>query len=63
MREAAQELREHVQCEGDGKENRIGNVWIFKYLGSRFRADGDQLTDVKERITAATITAGKIRNI
>ena len=32
-------------------------------MGSLFRADGDQYTDVKARIGAATSTAGKMRNI
>ena len=63
MRKEAQKQRKHVQCEGEGKENRISNVWVFKYLGSRFRADGDQLADVKARIATATTTAGKMRSI
>ena len=63
MRKEAQKTREHVQCEGEGEENRISNVWVTKYLGSWFRADGDQLTDVKARIATATTTAGKMRNI
>ena len=56
---AAQAAKPHVTCEGD----QIENVWVFKYLGSRFRADGDQLADVKARIAAATSTAGKMRSI
>ena len=46
-------------CEGE----EIENVWTFKYLGSIFRADGDQTTDIKARIAAATTVAGKMRNI
>ena len=56
---AAQDAKEHVNCE----ENELDNVWLFKYLGSLFRADGDQYTDVKAHIAAATPTAGKMRNI
>ena len=50
-----QERKCHVVCEG----KPIENVWIFKYLGSRFRADGSQLADVKARIGAATSAAAK----
>ena len=55
----AQDAKEHVKCE----DKELDNVWLFKYLGSLFRADGDQYTDVKARIAAATTTAGKMRNI
>ena len=55
----AQELKCHVVCEG----KQLENVWLFKYLGSRFRADGDQIADVKARIATATATAGKMRAI
>ena len=41
----------------------IENVWLFKYLGSRFRADGDQKADIQARIAAATNAFGKMRNI
>ena len=51
--------KRHIRCEGEELEN----VWHFKYLGSRFRADGDYYADVKARIAAATTTAGKMRNI
>ena len=55
-----QEAKEHVSCEGVD----IDNVWIFQYLGSRFRADGDQHTDVKSHIDATTIiTFGKMWDI
>ena len=59
MHKAAQERKDHVVC--DGKE--IENVWVFKYLGSRFRADGDQTCDIKVRIAIATTTADNMRNI
>ena len=48
-----------ITCEGE----KIGNEWIFKYLCSRFRADGDQLCDIKARIVTVTVTEGKMRGI
>ena len=63
MRKEAQERLEHVYCEGCTETDRIANVWIFKYLGSRFCANGEQTADVKARIAMATTTAGKMRNI
>ena len=59
MHADAQEDKEYVFCEGCP----IDNVWLFKYLGSRFRADGDQTADVKARIAAANAAAGKMRAI
>ena len=59
MRKAAQQKLDHVRCEGV----EIENVWVFKYLGSRFRADGNQVADVKARIGLAVTTAGKMRQI
>ena len=47
----------------ENKEPKIDNVWIFKYLGSRFRADGSQHADIQARIAAATKAAGQMRNI
>ena len=48
-----------MQCE----DVELDNVWLFKYLGSLFRADGDQKVDVSARIAAATSTAGRMRAI
>ena len=59
MRKAAQEAKQHVKL---GDED-IENVWMFKYLGSWFRADGSHLADIKARIASATTTAGKMRNV
>ena len=59
MRKEAQEELTHVICEG----KEIENVWTFKYLGSRFQADGDQIADIKARIASAATTAGKMRHI
>ena len=41
----------------------LNDVWHFKYLGARFSADGDPLTDVKAKVARAIRTAGKMRNI
>ena len=41
----------------------IKNVWLFKYLGARFRADGNQLADITARIAAALKASGQMRNI
>ena len=59
QRAEAQKMKCQVVCEG----TKIENVWISKYLDSRFRADGSQLDDVKARIGAATSAAGKMRAI
>ena len=59
MRKAAQDAKPHVKL-GD---KDLENVWVFKYLGSRFRADGSHIADIKARIAAATVTAGKMRSI
>ena len=59
MIKESQEKLDHVVCEGE----KIENVWIFIYLGSRFRADGDQIADVKARISSAGTTAGKMRHV
>ena len=39
---------------------KIENVWISKYLGSRFRADDRQVDDIKTRIGATTSATGKM---
>ena len=54
-----QDSKEHVLCG----YNYIDNVWLCKYLGSRFRADGDQKMDIQARIAAASTTAGKMRSV
>ena len=59
MRKAAQDAKPHVKLG----ETDIDNVWVFKYLGSRFRADGSHLEDIKARIAIAMTTAGKMRSI
>ena len=55
----AQEAKPHVKL-GDLD---ITNVWVFKYLKIRFRADGSHLEDIKSRIAVAMTTAVKMRSI
>lgn len=59
LRKDEQNHKLKIMCE----DAEIDNVWLFKYLGSWFRADGDQKTDIKARIAAATATFGKMRAI
>ena len=54
-----QSEKEKVQCGN----YELENVWKSLYLGSQFRADGDQLSDVKARIAMAQQAAGKMRNV
>ena len=58
-RKDAQELKETVECEGEGLEN----VFLFKYLGSIFAADGSHGHDVTRRITLAMKRCGQLRNV
>lgn len=59
LHEEAQNRKEHVVCNGV----ELSNCWLFKYLGSLFRADGDQKTDIKTRVAIALVTSGKMRSI
>ena len=45
-----QETRPHVYCE----DKNLDNVFSFKYLGSLFSPDGDQLNDIRVKITIVT---------
>ena len=45
-----EQKKPRVQCE----DVEFDNVWMFKYLGSLFRADEDQKAGVSVRIAAAT---------
>ena len=55
----AQQKKLKVICEG----RELANVWAFVYLGAKFSADGDHLTDVKARIAKAVKTSGQMRHI
>ena len=53
-----QQSKPTVTCE----ERALKNVWSFIYLGAKFSADGNHLTDVKARIAIVTKTDGKMRH-
>ena len=56
----AQETRPKVECEGKA----LNNVFLFKYLGSLFSADGSHHQyDVTRRIILAKKRCGQLRNI
>ena len=55
----AQNDEAKVQC-GD---NILKNVFLFKYLGSIFAADGSQKHDVKRRIAMAMNRMGQLRHV
>ena len=59
MHQEAQDNKAHVNCDGVD----LDNVWLFKYLGSLFRADGDQKTDIRSRVAIAMVTSVKMRGI
>ena len=44
-------LSQKDKCHPVCEDVDIDNVWVFKYLGSWIRIDGDQLCDVDTRIT------------
>ena len=54
-----QKDRPTVLCEGEP----LDNVYNFKYLGSLFNVNADQVMDVKARIARAMIRCGQLRNI
>ena len=55
----AQEQRKHIKCG----EDTLKNVYVFKYLGSLFTADGDQTQDVGRRIGMAISRMGDLRQV
>ena len=55
----AQKSKPKIICDGKSLEN----VWAFVYLGAKFSADGNHLTDVRARIVKAVKTAGQMRHI
>ena len=55
----AQEGKPKVICDGEA----LANVWAFGYLGVKFSADDNHLTDVAARIAIAVKTADKMRHI
>ena len=57
--EEAQKGKHQIQCEG----KKLENVYTFKYLGSKFVADGDETQDVQRRIALATSRMGELRQV
>ena len=55
----AQKLRPKVTCEG----KKLKNIFIFKYLGSLFAANGDQSHDLSRRIALAMSRYGQLRHV
>ena len=55
----AQAKKVHIKC-GDAT---LKNVYVFKYLGSLFTADGDQTQDVGRRIDMASSRMGDLRQV
>ena len=56
---AAQALKRKISCEGA----ELRNVYLFKYLGSIFAADGSHEPDVKRRIALAMQRMGALRHV
>ena len=54
-----QQDRPSVMCEGE----KLKNVFLFKYLGSIFAADGSQEPDLKRRIGIADTRMGQLRHL
>ena len=54
-----QNSRPKIRCEGE----ELDNVYLFKYLGSIFAADGSHEHDVNRRILLAMKRCGALRNI
>ena len=55
----AQEKCKPVLC----KNIKLENVFSFKYLGTLFTADGNQIFDIKRRIALAMTQCGKLKHI
>ena len=55
----AQKAKRQAHCIG----GIIHNVAIFKYLGSLFSADGNQLRDVKRRVALAMNRCGALNQV
>ena len=55
----AQKQEPKIICEG----RPLKNVFLFKYLGSMFAADGTHTHDVERRVELATTRMGKLRHI
>ena len=58
-RKASQANEKQILCNGSALEN----IYLFKYLGSLFAADGSQAQDVARRSSMAKARCGQLRNI
>ena len=54
----AQAKKPIINCEGE----ELKNVFKFKYLGSIFAANGEQMFDIKRRIALAAKRCGQLRH-
>ena len=54
-----QSQRPSIFCRGD----KLDNVYVAKYLGTLFTADGDQMKDIAARVAQATTRCGQLRHI
>ena len=57
--EAAQANKPTVRCDG----KKLENVFLFKYLGSTFTADGSHERDVEKRCAMALTRCGELRAV
>ena len=55
----AQKQEPEIKCEG----KTLKNVFLFKYLGSMFAADGTHMQDVERRVALAETRMGQLRQI
>ena len=55
----AQKQEPTITCEG----RPLKNVFLFKYLGSMFAADGTHTQDVERRIALAATRMGQLRHV
>ena len=55
-KKAAQKTRPKVSCEGE----KLKNVFLFKYLGSIFAADGSHQHDINKRVALAMKRCGQL---
>ena len=58
-RKAEEKRRDHVKVDG----KKIDNVYYFEYLGSRMSCDGDDMADVKHRMSIAQSSFNSLSHI
>ena len=57
--EEAQKRKPTISCEGKS----LDNVFMFKYLGSLFTADGDHDRDVEKRCVMTKTRCGELHSV